>query len=273
MLKEFIKRIIYPIVGLSIPNRFINIRKTLIFNYCAFGLKGIFKLPVFIYDNTNIYAVGIIKINCPWQRGLVTIGKLDYKSQGKTKFRNTGIIEIDGPVVIGGCSIIENYGTIKFGAYIRVGDGSTFLIRQGLVIGGQTRIGFHCFIMDSDDHYTIDVESKKVFQINKAISIGKYNWIASKTFIKKGTKTPDYIIVASANALLTKDYSDIPPYSILGGSPVKLLKVGTRRIYNKESEKLIYRFFLDNPSLNSFTPDLCSDKELDEFCTQTGLEF
>lgn len=59
---------------------------------------------------------------------------------------------------------------------------------------------------------------------------------------KKGTKTPDYLIVASANALLTKDYTSLPPYSVIGGSPAKLLKSGVRRIYNSNMEQKINQF-------------------------------
>lgn len=264
MIKNLIKRIVYPCLGLSVPNRTINVYKTLIFNLLAFGVKGLFKLPVYIYYNTNICKVGKIVLHCPMRRGLVKIGELDYKSQGTTKFHNNGAIEIYGPVKIEGGTILDNSGVIEFHGYNRISESSMVLIREKLVIGEQSRIGFHSFIMDSDDHYTIDVETRQVKKNRKEIVIGRYNWMASNTYIKKGVRTPDYLIVASANALLTKDYTDLPPYSVIGGSPAKLLKTGVRRIYNTTNEKKMSDYF--KKENKNFVVD--KTIELGNFCSQ-----
>lgn len=261
-----IKRIIKQILGFSIPNQSLSIYKTLLFNFTAFGFKGLFILPIYVYQNTRIYRVGCIKMRCPMKRGLLKIGELDYKSQGKTKFLNAGTIEIFGPVEIGGASIIENYGKIIFHGDNRLGDGCNIFIRESLTLGIETRIGFHSFIMDSDDHFTIDVETKQIGRNTKGIELGKYNWMGNTTFIKKGVKTPDYFIVASPNALLTKDYTSMPPYSVVGGSPVKLLKSGIRRIYNGEIEAKLNKHFkatLDNTVIWDV-----ETKDLDMFCKQ-----
>lgn len=264
MIKNLIKRIVYPCLGLSVPNRTINVYKTLIFNFIAFGIKGVFKLPVYIYNNTNIYKVGKIILHCPMTRGLIRIGELDLKSQGKTKFKNVGTIEVWGPIKIEGCTILENDGKIEFHGFNRIADGSMVIIREKLVIGEQSRIGFHSFVMDSDDHFTIDVETRQVKKNRKEIVIGRYNWMASNTYIKKGVRTPDYLIVASANALLTKDYTDLPPYSVIGGSPAKLLKTGIRRIYNTKNESQINKFFRCNENIFVLEEDV----DLGEYCLQ-----
>ena len=266
-----IKNIVKLMFGLSIPNQKINIYKTLLFNFLAFGIKGVLKCPVYIYRNTKIYSVGKINIECTWERGMIRIGKLDLKSQGVTKFINRGEITIRGYVKIEGCTILENYGTIIFNGFNRIADGSFVLIREELTIGEHTRLGLHSFIMDSDDHYTIDIETKKVVRNTKPIILGKYNWVASHSYIKKGVITPDYLIVASANALLTKDYSDLPPYSVIGGNPVRLLKSGIRRIYNKEEEKKIKKYFLNNSGENTFVYEDTAD--IDKICLQRTPSF
>ena len=266
-----IKNIVKLMLGLSIPNQKINIYKTLLFNFLAFGIKGVLKCPVYIYRNTKIYSVGKINIECPWERGMIKVGELDLKSQGVTKFLNRGNIKFKGYVAIGGCTILENYGEIVFEGYNRIGDGSFILIREKFIMGEQIRLGFHCFVMDSDDHYTIDIETKKVTRNTKPIILGKYNWIASHSYIKKGVITPDYLIVASANALLTKDYSSLPPYSIIGGNPVRLLKSGIRRIYNKEEERKIKKYFLNNPDENMFVYEDAAD--IDKICLQRTSSF
>lgn len=88
MIKKIIKRIIYPMIGLSVPNQILNVYKTLLFNFLAFGFKGIIHCPIYVYNNVKICNVGKILLKCPMKRKLVMIGKSDYKSQGKTKFRN-----------------------------------------------------------------------------------------------------------------------------------------------------------------------------------------
>ncbi|MCQ2960129.1 MAG: hypothetical protein MJ198_08090 [Bacteroidales bacterium] len=266
-MKNIIKRVLFSLCGLSVSNRVINIYKTLIFNFLAFGVKGIFKTPVYVYNNTKIYRVGTIILHCPMERGIIRIGQLDYKSQGVTKFKNNGTIELWGPIKIEGATIVENDGLIEFHGFNRIADGCLIVVREKLVLGEQSRIGFQSFIMDSDDHYTVDVITKEVHRNKKEIIIGNYNWIASRSVIKKGVRTPDYLIVASANALLVKDYSELPPYSVIGGSPVKLIKTGVRRVYEKKNEEQIDNFFKDMENSTFFV-----EEDLDSFCSQKTSE-
>ena len=261
---QFFQRLFKNLVGFSNQNRSINIYKTLLFNFRAFGIKGVLKLPVFVYSNTNIYRVGKILIDCPWEKGLVKIGFIDFKSQGVTKFCNQGCIRISGNLEIGGCTILENCGQIIFKGSCLVADGCLVNIKSKLEIGENSAIGFHSMIMDSDDHFSFDVENRQVHRFAKPIIIGKNNWFGCHTFIKKGTVTPDYLIVASANALLCKDYSSLPPYSVLGGSPAKLIKSGIRCIFNYKNEAMIIDFFRKNLQENVYNID--KNVNLDEFC-------
>ena len=267
MIKDKIKRLLFSLVGLSVPNQSLNVFKTLVFNFIAFGIKGIIYRPVFIYKNVKIYRVGTIIFHCPLKPGLLKIGHADFKSQGVTKFFNAGTIELYDSASIGGASIVENLGLIILKGMNYISDGCYVFIRKKLELGVQSRIGFHSFIMDTDDHYTVDVESRQVSYNKKEIIIGNYNWIASHSYIKKGTKTPDYLIVASANALLTKDYTFLPPYSVIGGAPAKLLKTGIRRIYNSSMQIKLERFFKENPSELYYKVDDMVD--LDKFCAET----
>lgn len=262
--KCFVNRIFFPIVGMSIRENPISIRKTLVFNYLAFGWKGIYKVPIFIYGNTNIYRVGKINIHCKMNRGLVRIGRLNFKSQGDTRFFNSGTINIYGPVKIEGASIFENYGKVSFYGNNVISDGSMVLIRSEFQMGIHSRLGFHGFIMDSDDHFTIDINTRKVYRNSKPIIIGAYNWFGNSTIIKKGVVTPDYLIVASTNALLTKDYTNLPPYSVLGGMPAKVIKSGIRRVFNLHNESDIIKHFKNNPEAMSF--DIDSRVDLDKYC-------
>lgn len=46
----------------------------------------------------------------------------------------------------------------------------------------------------------------------------------------KGTQTPDYCITAS-NSICNKDYTNLPSYSLIAGSPAKFIKQGVRRLF------------------------------------------
>ena len=121
---------------------------------------------------------------------------------------------------------MENNGTMVFKGYTQIGEGTLILIRDYLEIGRYTRIGFLSFFMDSDDHFTVNMENQKVARNKAPIIIGKYNWIANKTVIKKNTKIPDYTIVASSNTLLSKDYTENGEFCVLGGVRVWVGGVG-----------------------------------------------
>ena len=58
MIKDKIKRLLFSLVGLSVPNQSLNVFKTLVFNFIAFGIKGIIYRPVFIYQySVNSYVI------------------------------------------------------------------------------------------------------------------------------------------------------------------------------------------------------------------------
>lgn len=247
-----IKSILLFFIGLKIRDRPLNIYKTIIFNIHILGIKGLYCWPIYIYKNVNVYKIGNIKINCKYKNGLIKIGNNDFKSNGKTKFYNNGKIIIDGPIIIGGATIIENIGTIHFKGYNFIGDGSHYIIRNKLEIGKHSRIGFQSFCMDSNDHYTINTKSKLASRYTNPIIIGDFNWFGNRTYIKKGTITPDYLIVASSNTQLVKDYSELPPYSVLGGSPAKIIASGIRRIYDIEIETMLNDFFEKNLDKDSY---------------------
>lgn len=264
-LIKVLKIAIMACFGISVRDRLPNIWKTITFNYVAFGWKGLLKMPIVIYCNTNIYKIGKVVLHCAMRRGLVKIGKKDYKSQGETRFYNMGTIIFEGPVKIEGATIIENFGVIVFKGHNMISDGSSVLIRSSLTFGKYSWLGFHSVIMDSDDHYTVDIASRKIRKYSQPIRIGAYNWFGNSTIIKKGVVTPDLIIVASANSVLTKDYSQLPQYSVLGGIPAKLIKTGIRCVLNNENEKKINQFFKDNLIETEYILD--KEIDLDVYCS------
>ncbi len=256
---DFFKRL----VGLSSMREKVSFRKTMLVNFRVCGWTGLWIRPILIYKNTNIYRIGTILITSPLKKGLVKIGCASFKSNGVTKLNNSGTITIDGPLVIGGSSIIDNKGNIHFKGYNVLGDGCTLIIREGLEVGYQSRIGFHSHVMDTDDHFVVDVEKRTVTTNTKRIVLGDFNWLGHNCYVKKGVRTADYLTVAAPNTLLTKDYSDLPPYSVLAGSPAKLLKTGIRRVLNHVNERNLYMHFKN--TREDFVVE--DSEDLDMYCS------
>lgn len=248
----------------------INILATLKFNIMAFGLRKGLKLPVYIYGKTRINQIGCVRINCPIRRRLICIGiNNDIVNDAVTLWHNEGTIEFNGQVYLNYGIRMLNKGHITFEGNNIIGTQVSFDINDRLEVGFNSNIGIASNILDSNHHFTINMENGHAARRTGVIKIGNYNWIGSNTFIKKGCVTPDYIIVASPNALLAKDYTNIEPYSVLAGAPAK--QIGNshiRRIYNFDTEREIQKFFDENPDKDFFK--VSEGIDLDEYCKLNG---
>ncbi|MCF0178478.1 MAG: hypothetical protein HUJ90_07600 [Bacteroidales bacterium] len=79
--------------------------------------------------------------------------------------------------------------------------------------------------------------------------------------IKKGTVLPTGTILAGPFSMVSKDYSKtVPEYSIIGGSPAKLIGSGYRRVNNAESQVMLDKYYDENSEVFVFKGDI------DNFC-------
>ncbi len=245
--------------------REINLLATLLFNIRAFGFTKGLQLPVYVYGRLKVKSIGKIIIKCPIKRELIKIGmNHDTVTAPYTLFHNTGTVEVYGRLRIGYGTTFCNSGTVIVRGNNLFGNKVDVNIRTRLDIGDNTFIGFESHIYDSDFHHVVDVDTRKVYRNSAPIIIGSFNWIGSNSFIKKGTVTPDYLIVASPNSMLAKDYSSLPPYTVLAGCPAKQVKQGIRRIYNYTLDLEIGQYFIQHPEANYYQLDEQAD--LDEIC-------
>lgn len=241
-----------------------NLLRTLRFNLRAFGLKVGLRLPVYIYGRVKVYNMGRIEFHCPARRGLVKIGMNESDVPfSHTVWDNRGTIELHGRLYINHGTRLTNRGRIIFHPGIAIGSACSFDIHERLEIDHDTSLGHWCTLMDSDSHYTIDVHTRAVRRHTRPIHLGPYNWLGSHTFVKKGTLTPPYLLAAAPFCLLCKDYTALPPYTIVGGSPARPIAEGKRRIYDYQKEHSIDQYFQD-PMHESFT--LPPDIDLDDYC-------
>lgn len=72
--------------------------------------------------------------------------------------------------------------------------------------------------------------------------IGRDAWIGADSIVMAGVKVGDGAIVA-ANSVVTKD---VPAYTIVGGSPAKVIK----QRFDSEEEIIKHKKMIDNLSVN-----------------------
>ena len=243
----------------------INIIDTLRFNIKAFGLIKGLRLPVYIYGSIKIKEIGAIRIHCPIKRKLFVIGmNHDTVAAPYTIFYNTGTIDIYGKVFLNYGSVFANKGEVILRGNNLFGNQSDINICQRLDVGYNTFFGFETHIADNDHHYVVDINTRKVYKNCAPITMGRFNWVGGNCFIKKGTITPDYLIVASPCSMLSKDYSSLPPYTVVAGCPARPVKQDIRRIYDFREEAKINDFFLQHPDEKFYQTDEQTD--LDDLC-------
>jgi acetyltransferase-like isoleucine patch superfamily enzyme len=243
----------------------VNIIATLRFNVKAFGLVKGLRLPVCIYGSIKMKHIGTILIKCPLRRHLVVIGaNCDTVAAPYTVFNNTGTVEVHGKVYLNYGCVFVNRGEVVLRGNDLIGNQTTIDIFQRLDMGRNVSIGFETHISDDDHHFMVDVNTRKVRRTSAPVAIGNFNWFGSNTYIKKGTVTPDYLTVASPYSMLSKDYSSLPPHTVLAGCPARPVKQGIRRIYNFGEELKIKNYFRSHPEESYYQMDEQAD--LDEIC-------
>ena len=153
--------------------------------------------------------------------------------------------QTDGPVFFGkGLELqIAKRGTIRFGRFVWIGDGTKIRCHQGEVIVGQktvlgqectisayrhVRIGEQCVIADRAmfidfDHGVVEVERPIRVQgiYMRDIDVGSNVWVGYGACVLRGIRVGDNSIVGS-NSVLTKD---VPANAVVGGVPARLLRM------------------------------------------------
>jgi acetyltransferase-like isoleucine patch superfamily enzyme len=167
---------------------------------------------------------------------LVTIGK-DSKFYAETiiyNFNKENIIIGSNSHIRGELLIQHNKGKIKVGDYCFIGPSSKIWSAKSILIGDNVFISHNVNIMDTNSHEidaNIRLESFKkslndevdidYSQISvKEVIIEKNAWIGFNAIILRGVTIGEGAIV-SAGTIVTKS---IPPYTLVGGSPCRIIK-------------------------------------------------
>ena len=238
--------------------------KSIYFNYRTMPSYYAKKMPVWIYGKINFYDLSgkVLFINDNIKSGMVNIGIMDPVRSSDS----IASIELSGTIHLGNNIVIRQGTKFRIAGHLYledntfIGDNSTIIISDNSRIQKNSIIAHNCIIMDTDIHYTLDITSHIVKRNSSPINIGRNNWIGAFTMVKKGVKTPSFLITIGPYSCLTKDYSKIfPEYACVGGCPVKLIRKDLIKANNITEKKLNTffsssdsNFFQYNDDINSF---------------------
>lgn len=216
----------------------------LYFNFKMLPFKQAIKLPFDFYGKIKFKSLtGNIIINTNIHRGCFQFGLAESEIFPKEPI----IISLQGnliltgnPISIGSGSVLEinRNATVEFGSDVLIAPRNKIISRKMIKFGSHIRMSWEGQVFDSNFHYMRNINTNTISQINKEIIIGNNTWIGNRVTINKGTKTPDYTIIAS-NSLCNKDYNkDNKQYITLAGSPAKIVAEGYERIFESLEPEL-----------------------------------
>lgn len=186
------------------------------------GITALFSMIKRAYK--GLIRVSIAKIALT---GCYKVGKL-------VTVRAFPIIDANGKIIIGNyVKIWSHIGKTQLSAgknaILCIGD-NTF-INTGVIISArkEIRIGKNCqianqvIILDNDFH---GVENREKPENPAPVIIEDNVWLATRCTVLKGVTIGKGAVVA-AGAVVTKD---VPPYTLVGGVPAKVIKVFSQTI-------------------------------------------
>lgn len=222
----------------------ISIIKTLRLNFSLLPFNQAVHFPIIITRSSTIASTkGSIKIKCPVKTGLIRFGfnhsdLMSWKSD-RIFINIKGTWEVNGWIQFGvGAQLnIDNNALIQTGNSISIGANSKIICREKIIISDYFRTGWDVQVFDTNFHYIKNMINGNVKKRTSPVTLGKNNWIANRVSIMQGCKTNDYLIVAS-NSLLNKDYTNLPHFSMIGGTPAKLCATNVYRVLDKEEKEI-----------------------------------
>lgn len=183
------------------------------------------KIIKIIFNYFNLIENFKAKIN-----NLVLRNKNNIKISNKVKILKSAIIEnrfggsieiLDDTEILDGVIILTYGGNIKIGQRCSINAKSILYGHGGLNIGNDVLIAGHCMLIPSNHNFhSINKTINSQGNTSKGIVIEDDVWIAHGCSILDGVTIGKGSIIA-AGSVVNKN---VPPYSIYGGIPAKLLK-------------------------------------------------
>jgi len=207
-------------------------------------IKEAVKLPIIISRNVRFYNLsGNIKLIKPVKFSMIRFGFFGddnmYWNSKKTLLKIEGKLCLHQNIKFANGIIlrVEKNAQLTIDENVYISNDVKIICYENIQIGKNTRIAWDCQIIDTNFHYIVDKKNPNVrLDLTKPIKIGKNNWIGNRSSLMKGSETPDYCIIASGSLVNRK--LDIPQFSMVAGTPVKLVKLNVYRVIGKEENMI-----------------------------------
>lgn len=203
--------------------------KSIYLNFKYLKFSEALKLPILVSYKTKLKTLrGKITVENP-KFGIVKIGlgnsqAIDYK-YNRAIIDNQGEIIFKGKCKLGSGTKISVKGRIVFGDDSNFGGNITMICHKEISFGKNTWISWDNLLMDTDQHNLYNMQGD-VINPDKEIFFGDNVWIGCRCTTMKGSYIGDNIIVGSNSTITGKH---IKPYTVLAGSPLRIVKEEVKR--------------------------------------------
>lgn len=109
---------------------------------------------------------------------------------------------------------------LNIGKNVAFSNNVSIVATEEIIIGDNSLIGDFCLIMDSDFHEIDPILRRSGTGIRKPVVIGRNVWLGSRVVVQKGVTIGENCVIAAQSVVAR----DIPPNSIAGGNPAKVLR-------------------------------------------------
>lgn len=225
--------------------RFVRISwlKSIYLNFSMLPFRQAWHLPIIVGRNIYFYSLsGKIELTDKATFGMIRWGffgeDVIVPKVARTLLQVEGTLRLASNVHFGSGLVIrvEPEAVLSIGNNVRIGNQVKIICYDSITINHDSRIAWESQIIDTTFHYMRNMADNSVTSLTKPVVIGAHNWIGNRSNIMKGAVLPDYTIVA-AGSLCNKPY-DFPQYSLVAGSPCKLIKTGIYRCLDKEEREI-----------------------------------
>lgn len=237
---------------------------TLYLNLRCLPLGDALQFPVWVFGRPRLMNLcGRIEIKGQLRSGMVRFNRLQVGSPSNAGIQSE--LNVAGTIIFHGDANIQTGCRIVVdgGAVLEIGKGFSMMdcviigCAKSIKMGDYVRITHRSQIFDTNFHYIVNYNTGDIPPCSRPVEIGDHCWICNTSTVAPGAVIPSTTIVAS-NSLVNKDFSSIPPNSIIGGMPARLICSGYRRVLNIKKEREITRYYELHPDAMVKVPD-CLD--------------
>jgi len=158
-----------------------------------------------------------------YMRSCTKVGKRARTYDGRPYIDNAGTMIMGDDVLINCKNVRSDFvtrpnGLLEFGDRVFVNFGTSFVAEKHIKIGNGCQFGPYCFILDSNAHLTQG--DRFEWAPGETIILEDNVWLGSRVIVMKGSTIGENSTIAAGSVV--SGY--IPPYTIAGGVPAKVLK-------------------------------------------------